>query len=273
MAPAGFLAGAPEDVSMTRQHSVPATCIAGAALLALSACSPAAVEFDVVQGECQTIFGGDVCTWGVRSGAGIAEFGATVPMTMVEQAPMDVPMVFPPVADAVIALPAEVVAATGFNHLAVNWELHGHPPALFLTPHFDFHFHTTTPEAVAAVDCSDLSKPAALPSGYALPDIEIPGMGTLVGLCVPQMGMHGMVANELDDTDPFGASMIVGYYGRELSFLEPMISRTKLMDGAAFEMAVPPVPPGTPASVRWPSSFRAEYDAGTRTYRFVFRME
>jgi hypothetical protein len=181
-------------------------------------------------------------------------------------------MVFPPVPEAIVALPAGVAAATGFNHLGVNWEVHGHPPALFMTPHFDFHFYTDAPESVAAVDCTDLRKPAGLPAAYTLPDIEIPDMGTLVGLCVPGMGMHAIPSAEVELTDPFQASMIVGYYGGRLTFIEPMISRARLMQGAGFAIAVPPAPSGLPSSVRWPSSFEAAYDADARAYRLTFTL-
>jgi hypothetical protein len=246
------------------------TLVAATALLA--ACVPAPAAFDALHGECKAVFGSEVCSWGVRADTGITEFGVTMPVASVEQAPMDGPMVFPPVANAILALPAEVAATTGFKYVAVGWELHGHPPALFLTPHFDFHFYTTTPEAAAAMDCTNLVKPAAMPAGYALPDVDIPGMGTLVGLCVPQMGMHAIAANEIEQREPFGASMIVGYYGGDLIFLEPMISKVKLMESATFEMPVPSVPPNTPASVRWPKTFTAQYNADTRAYRLAFGM-
>jgi hypothetical protein len=247
--------------------------VAGVAAFAACSAAPAPFEFDVLTGPCQDVYGGEVCAWGLRTDAGITAIGANVPLAMVEGAPMDLPMVFPPVPTAVLALPAEVAEATGFNHLQVGWELHGHPPGTFMTPHWDFHFYTTTPEATAAVDCSDLTKPASGPAGYTLPDIEIPGMGTLVGLCVPTMGMHAMAANEVAAAEPFGASMIIGYYGGALTFLEPMISKAKLMEAATFDMAVPPAPPGTPASVRWPKTFQAEYQPDTRSYRFVFGLE
>jgi hypothetical protein len=178
-------------------------------------------------------------------------------------------MVFPPVANAIIPLPAEVARTTGFDHLAVNWEAHGHPPASFLTPHFDFHFYTVAPDRVAAIDCADGQKPAQLPSRYSLPDITIPGMGTLVGLCVPQMGMHGVPTAELDETSPFGASMLVGYYQQDLIFLEPMISQAKLAEGKSFSMEVPSLPGHEPA-LRWPARFEATYDARAKSYRFVF---
>lgn len=247
--------------------------VAGVAVFAACSATPAPFEFDVLAGQCQDVYGGNVCAWGVRTEAGITSIGATVPLRTIEGAPMDSPMVFPPVANAVLALPAEVAAATGFNHLQVGWELHGHPPGTFMTPHWDFHFYTTPPEAAAAIDCSNVTKPAAGPAGYTLPDIEIPGMGTLVGLCVPQMGMHAMATHEAEAADPFAASMIVGYYGGDLIFLEPMITKAKLMAAATFDMVVPPAPPGTPASVRWPKTFQAEYLPETRSYRLVFNID
>jgi hypothetical protein len=226
-----------------------------------------------VMGPCQDVFGGQVCTWGTLTDGRATEFGATVAMATVENTPMEGEMVFPPVSEAIVPLPAEVAAATGFDHLGVNWELHGHPPALFMTPHFDFHFYTIGADRIDAIDCSDTRKPEALPAGYALPDIDIPGMGTLVGLCVPHMGMHGMPSAELDKVEPFDASMIVGYYGGELIFLEPMIARATLAGAQSFEMAMPPAPPNAAATLQWPVRFDASYDADARVYRLVFSLQ
>ena len=226
----------------------------------------------IVSGECRPVFGGDVCTWGATSGGAVTGFGATVPLSTVENAPAEGEMVFPPPFEAVVPLPADVARATGFDHLGVNWERHGHPPALFLTPHFDFHFYTIGATDVMAIDCTDLQKPEALPDGYTLPDIDIPGLGMLTGLCVPTMGMHAMPTAELEQTEPFDGSMIVGYYGGQNIFLEPMISRAKLQQAQSFDMPVPAAPPGLAATVRWPSAFTATYDEAARTYRFAFSL-
>jgi hypothetical protein len=239
--------------------------ITGIALTALAACGAPRT----VAGGCQQVFDGDVCTWATMDGDQVTAFGATVPMATVANAPMGGAMVFPPVAEAIIPLPAEVARVTGFDHLGVNWEAHGHPPATFLTPHFDFHFYTVAPDRVAAIDCADARKPDQLPSRYSLPDITIPGMGTLVGLCVPQMGMHGVPTQELSDTNPFGASMLVGYYQQQLVFLEPMISQAKLTEAKSFAMEVPSLP-GTGSALRWPTRFEATYDAKAKSYSFVF---
>ncbi len=222
-----------------------------------------------MQGECQSAFDAEVCSFGTMAGTQVVDFGATVPMATIENAPAEGELVFPPPFVAVVALPREVANATGFDHLGVNWEVHGHPPGLFLTPHFDFHFYTIGPDQVQAIDCLDLSKPAQLPAGYTLPDIEIPELGELVGLCVPTMGMHAMLEAELDQTDPFGASMIVGYNLEKLIFLEPMIAKAKLMEEQSFQMEIPAVPDAG-AGVQWPTHFEAVYDETARSYRFVF---
>ncbi len=247
-------------------HKSPfATLTVGVVITGLAACGGE----QAVQGECQRVFEGDICTWGTVAGDEVVEFGATVSLASVENAPTEGEMVFPPPFVAVVALPEQVATATGFDHLGVNWELHGHPPGLFLTPHFDFHFYTIDPEQVQAIDCADSSKPAQIPDQYALPDIAIPEIGELVGLCVPGMGMHAMLEDELDDTDPFSASMLVGYYQENLIFLEPMIAKAKLLEAQSFPMDVPAVPDAG-ANVRWPTHFEAVYDEESRAYRFVF---
>jgi hypothetical protein len=237
------------------------------ALLALGLTACASEE--TVQGECRDVFGGDICTWGTMVGDEVSAFGATVALASIENAPADAEMVFPPPFVGVVPLPPDVAAATGFDHLGVNWEPHGHPPGAFLTPHFDFHFYTIDPGRVGSIDCADLSKPADLPSGYTLPDMDIPGLGMLTGLCVPNMGMHAMVEDELDDTELFDASMILGYYEAGLIFLEPMIAQAKLLEAKTFTMDVPAMEqPGAPAM--WPTTFEATYDEASRTYRFAF---
>ena len=123
-------------------------------------------------------------------------------------------------------------------------------------------------DAVQAIDCTNLSKPAALPTGYTLPDIEIPDMGTLVGLCVPKMGMHAMPGTDMETSDAFHASMILGYYGSVPIFFEPMISRAMLLERADFSLLVPGVE-DLPEGVHYPSEFRADYDADKDQYVFI----
>ncbi|MEJ2482895.1 MAG: hypothetical protein P8049_07220 [Gemmatimonadota bacterium] len=91
-----------------------------------------------------------------------------------------------------IALPPEARESPGIDHLGVDWEARGHSPASYLVPHFDFHLCDLSEEGVEAIDCSDETKPGTLPATCTLPDIDIPDMGVLVGLCFPHVGMHAL---------------------------------------------------------------------------------
>ena len=219
--------------------------------------------------SCATTLGAEVCAWAVMDGDAVVEVGATIPMSLVESVPADAPMVWPPEALVTLALPAEARSALGIDHMTVNWEAHGHPPAAFLAQHFDFHFYSITQADVGAIDCSDETLPPTLPAAYALPDIEVPGMGTLVGLCVPRMGMHAMPTPDVSATEGFDASMIIGYYGGKPVFFEPMVARDFLRERADFVLPMPAVE-GLPSGVRYPTVFRADFDAASDAYRLVF---
>jgi hypothetical protein len=218
---------------------------------------------------CTPVQGAEVCTWvALESGAPV-ELGATVPLAIIEAVPLDAPMVWPPAPLARVDLPAEARRLLGIDHLAINWEAHGHPPAAFMTGHFDFHFNTLTPAQVDAIECDDRSKPLHVPAGYTLPDIDVPGLGTLVGLCVPKMGMHAMPEADGIRLDAFEASMIIGYYAGMPTFFEPMVSREALLSRRDFTLPMPRVH-GVPTGVHYPTAFRAEYDERRAAYRLVF---
>lgn len=242
-----------------------------AALLLTVGISVAAVARDApsTSSSCATVLEAEVCTWVVTDGATPIELGATIPLALVEDVPTDVEMIWPPQELASVPLPAIAREALGIERLGINWEAHGHPPSTFLTEHFDFHFYSIGEERVRAIDCADVSKPAEIPTSYALPDISVPGMGTFVGLCVPHMGMHAMPASEVDETEPFEASMLVGYYSGSPIFFEPMVSRDLLLERSSFTLEMPPVR-NLPHGVRYPTSFRAEYVANSDSYRLVF---
>lgn len=135
----------------------------------------------ITQGECRPVNGAQVCVWAATNNDTLTTFGATVPIQAIEGAPNDAPMVWPPVPAATIPLPDVARTASGFDNLTIYWEPHGHPPAAFLAPHFDFHFNAISAADVAAIDCSDLTKPSRLSARYELPDVVVPEMGTLVG--------------------------------------------------------------------------------------------
>jgi hypothetical protein len=178
-------------------------------------------------------------------------------------------MTWPPVPGAVIRLPEVARAAVGVDHLAVFWEAHGHPPGPFLTPHFDFHFYVISDSAREAIDCSNTTKPQAIPASYTLPDVDIPKLGMLTGLCVPKMGMHALPQEFATGTAPFTGTMVFGYYAQRPIFYEPMISRAMLQERRSFTLPVPPEG-DLPKGVQYPTKFEAVYDSTTPAYRFVF---
>lgn len=250
----------------TRIHSMAATLT----VVVLAGCAGTVPQSRTVQGECADAYGANVCTWATLDGTdSVIEFGATVPLAAVDGAPQEMEMAWPPVATAIVRMPAEVIAATGADHLTVYWEPHGHPPGAYLTPHFDFHFYSVSTGVREAIDCADETKPAAIPAGYGLVDIEIPELGMLVGLCVPGMGMHALLASELESDEIFDGTMVIGYYHRAPIFFESMIARDMLMRRQSFDLPMPAVS-GLPEGVRYPQRFRAEYDAATDAYRFIF---
>jgi hypothetical protein len=240
-----------------------------ALVLAAAATVAATREAPSTSFSCATVMGSEVCTWVTMNGSTAEEIGASIPMALIEAVPEDAEMVWPPQELAVVPLPEAAQMVLGIDHLGINWEAHGHPPATFMVQHFDFHFYNLTQADVRAIDCSDNSKPAELPSGYALPDIDIPGMGVLVGLCVPRMGMHAMPERETEATDPFAASMMLGYYASRPVFFEPMVSRERLLQKSDFSLPMPHVA-DLPEGVRYPSEFRAVYDAEKAEYRLIF---
>ena len=242
-------------------------------VVTLCAC---ATEVPVVEqsGECSDAFGAQVCTWAKVQGSTVVEVGATVPLASIENAPKEAAMAWPPTTVATANLPESVRESSGLTHLTMYWEPMGHAPATYMVPHFDFHFYLIPSADRLTIDCSDLNKPASLPAAYSLPDETLPdevaamiGVKTLVGICVPEMGMHALPTAELSSETPFRGTMVVGYYHGAPVFLEPMLSQAMLLERQSFDLAIPAVPGLEGAH---PTMFRAEYDAGTDAFRFVF---
>ena len=249
-----------------------ATTILFLAILA-GACTKDEAIVDV-KGNCADAFKASMCTYAKTKGTMLVEVGAVIPMATIENAPAQSSMAWPPVADAVANMPDSAVKQGGMTHLTFYWESDGHPPAAFMTPHFDFHFYLVPAAEVAAMDCKDLSKPAALPAAFTLRDMELPpnmqktmGVKTMVGLCIPGMGMHSLLTSEFDRKDASEGSMVIGYYKGKAVFLEPMISKAMLMKKASFDLPIPDVPGLTGAH---PTKFHAEWDAPANAYRFAF---
>jgi hypothetical protein len=241
--------------------------------LALAACTTDDALVDV-KGSCADTFKAQVCTYAKTKGKTLVEAGAVVPLASIENAPADMAMAGPPVSDAVIDLPAGVLPQSGLTQLTIFWEAGGHPPGAFMTPHFDFHFNLISAADRSGIDCKDVSKPAALPASFALPDIPLPpdmakmlGTPVLIGLCIPGMGMHAILASEVERKDAFSGTMVIGYYKGKPIFIEPMLAKAMLVKKQSFDLPIPDVPGLVGAH---PTKFHAEYDAAQNAYRFTF---
>lgn len=255
-------------------HRLVLAATLGAMLVASVSCSQP-VSVSELQGPCADAFKAQVCTWARTNGSTLVEAGAVVPFSSLDNAPAQTPMVWPPKPVLVLDMPDAARQNGGLQQLTMFWEAGGHPPGAFLTPHFDFHFYTVGAAEREAMDCKDLTKPAAIPTAYGLPDILLPpdmvpmmgGVPTLVGLCVPQMGMHAILASEIERKDAFDGTMVIGYCKAKPIFIEPMLSKVMLMKKAGFDLPIPEVPGLTGPH---PTKFRADYDATSQTYRFAF---
>jgi len=214
------------------------------------------------------MFGAKVCSF-YRARAGhVREFGITIPLTAIQQAPVNAPMVWPPKQEADIPLPPIVQEQTGFTFAKIYWEAHGHVPSVYMFPHFDFHFYFIPQQDVNGIDCKDLQKPAALPAGYALIDANVPPIGELIGLCVPYMGMHALPPADLAPEARWAAPLIVGYYRKKPIFIEPMVTQARFLRERSFSLPIPRIEPVS--HVRYPAHFRAIYLAKSKTYDFIF---
>jgi hypothetical protein len=244
------------------------------AVLVLGACAKPEAKIVEVKGDCGDVFKSQVCTWARMQDTTVVAVGADVPIGSIANAPTTADMSWPPTAEAVLNVPAAAQAGSGFHQFTMYWEATGHPPGPYLTPHFDFHFYTISPADRSAITCSDTTKPAVLPAGYGLPDVALPpdmakaiGVSTLVGLCVPQMGMHSAPTAELDGKDIFKGDMVIGYIHGKPIFIEPMISRSMLMEKKSFDLMIPEVPG---LAGIYPRTFHATYDTAQQVYHFEF---
>jgi hypothetical protein len=237
------------------------------------ACSKDAPVAEVT-GPCADVYKSPVCTWARTQGGNLLEVGLVVPIASIENSPGEEPMAWPPVPAAVLDIPEAARQKSGLVHMSLYWEHDGHPPAAYMTPHFDFHFNLISSAERDAIDCVDVSKPAAMPKAYAMPDIPLPpelakmmGVPALVGLCVPKMGMHAVPATDVDAKEPFRAAMVIGYARGKPVFFEPMVAKAMLMEKKSFDLAIPEVPGLAGAH---PTKFRADYDAAKQQYRMIF---
>src|SRR5688572_27805065 len=94
-------------------------------IVALGACAKE-VPIVEVAGECADVFSGRLCTWARMQGDSVIDAGVTVPLSVIEGAPADHAMTWPPTNSAILSLPAAAQAGSGMLQMTFLWESMGH---------------------------------------------------------------------------------------------------------------------------------------------------
>lgn len=211
-----------------------------------------------VEGKASDLFGSKAASYAfVDDETGVpVKVGFTVPVKAFSDAPVGAPFQD----DLVLEMPKVARDQTILNHVRVNWLTGGHGPDPYGEPHFDMHFQRGTIAEVDTIDCKAdkrLPPATALPEGYGAPE-----------LCVNAMGMHSWP--QADKGTTWTGSIIMGFWATKVAFIEPMISKAKLLAKKTFELPV-----GKPASTGgahtlYPRRLTARYEADADSYSFEF---
>jgi hypothetical protein len=185
----------------------------------------------------------------------VVKVGVDIPVKAFEAAPANAPFQD----DLVLEMPKVARDTTMLNHVRVNWLAQGHGPDPYGDAHFDMHFHRGTLAEVDAISCNaDKRNPpaSAIPEGYGLPE-----------LCVNAMGQHSWPKA---DTTGWDGSIIMGFWATKVAFIEPMISKAKLIAKKDFTLDIAKPQSTGGAQTLYPRRMSARYDAATSSYAFEF---
>jgi hypothetical protein len=139
-------------------------------------------------------------------------------------------------AGLVLPLHKKAKQVTPFDHVSLDYQPNGHPPAgVFTVPHFDVHFYLISLEeqmAIPAVNPSTLPLfNLAPPTGYMPPSYSM-------GAPEPQMGTHWIPPPPT--FVPFSRVMIYGTYNGSVKFIEPMVTVAHMMSGGSTNSYLQP---------------------------------
>src|SRR3990170_3926520 len=147
-------------------------------------------------------------------------------------------------------------AVTPFLHALLDWNPNGHEPdGVYTLPHFDFHFYMTTEAERKAIPPYDVDNTGFLnfPAQGYLHETYVPVPGG-----VPQMGAHWV-----DVTTPelnggiFTQTFLYGSYNGDVTFYEPMITKSFLDDHSTYQRSFP-VPAKFKKDGYYPTKMRVE---------------
>ncbi|RYG35454.1 hypothetical protein EON81_12685 [bacterium] len=219
----------------------------------------------IIEGESDMVHEDHVAqTYALVNRAGtVLEAGVTVPYEAIETPPEGdghTPHATGP-AGSFLSLdwPAEVKNQTFFDHYEMHWNPNGHEPEAWMVPHFDIHGYGIPEADVMEIAGVDSTAPVAdrLPAGYVYPGVQA---------VVPQMGVHAVIPGPAAGPPK---TMVLGYWGGKMTFVEPMVTQAELMKKQSFEMEIL-VPAELGRVTKYPTRFRAIWEPSANQYRFVY---
>ncbi|WP_306358106.1 MULTISPECIES: DUF5602 domain-containing protein [unclassified Nocardia] len=172
----------------------------------------------------------------------------------------------------VYELPSQARAAA-YDHIAVDWLAHGHPPVgIFDEAHFDVRFYLREPAAVAAIDPADAefaTKAARFPAAEYLPRDYVPA-GDPATETVPGAGLRWVDSATPfhPQTYEFTQAVLAGTWDGEYLFAEPMVTRDWLLTEPDFAAELKQ-PEAVRKSGHYATGYAVRYDAASREYSIV----
>lgn len=155
-------------------------------------------------------------------------------------------------------LPAEA-AATGFEHLELDWNPNGHVPLpIYGFPHFDFHFYLVGMSELMSITGGPDMTPV---DAQFMPKDYVSGI-----MAQPNMGVHwtDTLSSEFHGI-MFTHTFVYGFYKSKMLFVEPMI--TKAFLDTKTDITLPLKQPAAYQKTGYyPSSYQIHYDASKKEY-------
>jgi hypothetical protein len=248
----------------TASHWLAHALYAGWLLFSLTACEtdePRASDASAPENGSEptegALFGVKVSGYVELSQGVVTKVGVRIPLSAIEAAPADGPFQN----ELVLDMPEAAKQQTFVSQLRVNWLAHGHGPAPYVDPHFDFHFYRGSSREIDAITCS---AEAEFPPEILTADHQQPSS------CVGGMGYHAWPSSDALPDATFTASLILGYVPSELVFIEPMITRKMLLVGRSFDLAITAPRKSGGAPTRFPTLMRARYQGDSPSVQLEF---
>lgn len=158
-----------------------------------------------------------------------------------------------------LRLPTEATAPP-FDHIELRWiGSAAEPDAIFERPQLGVHFYLLSPAEREAI--RDSAEAAQIPALELIPRSYIP-----LARLLARAGTHWIdpTAPELNG-EPLSGSLLYGFYGGRMSFLEPRIAGALLRSRRELTREIK-LPEHYARPGYYPTRYRVRYDADAREY-------